>query len=98
MAAICLHNKLRQTESARYCLAGFVDSFDGSGQFTPGEWRRLGKTQCNGCLTNIPNVKGSCYAGNAIEMRDALRDYVNSPFVTVSWQLDQVRRTGEKGN
>ena len=89
---------MRQTDSARYCPAGFVDSFDGTGKFKPGEWRRLVKAQCNGCLTNIPNVKGYCNAGNATEMRDALWDYVNSPFVKVSWQLDQVRRTGEKGN
>ena len=31
MAAICLYNYLRQTDSARYCPAGFVDSFDGTG-------------------------------------------------------------------
>ena len=31
MAAICLHNYLKQTDSARYCPAGFVDSFDGTG-------------------------------------------------------------------
>ena len=31
MAAICLHNYLKQTDSARYCPAGFVDSFYGTG-------------------------------------------------------------------
>ena len=98
MATICLYNYLRQTDSARYCPAGFVDSFDGTGRFKPGEWRRLVEVQGNGCLTDIPNVRGSHYTGNAIEMRDALRDYVNSPFGKFPWQLDHVRRTGKKGN
>ena len=44
MATICLHNYLRQTDRARYCPASFVDSFDGTGRFKPGEWRRLVKT------------------------------------------------------
>ena len=98
MATICLYNYLRQTDTARYCPAGFVDSFDGTGQFKPCEWRRLVEAQGNGCLTDIPNVRGSRYTGNAIEMRDALRDYVNSPFGKFPWQLDHVRRTGKKGN
>ena len=37
-AAICLHNFLRQTNSALYCPTGFVDSVDGSGDITSGEW------------------------------------------------------------
>ena len=50
------------------------------------------------CLRDIPNIRGSCYTGYAIEMRDTLPAYVNSPFGKVPWQLDYVRRTGEKGN
>lgn len=96
MAAICLYNYLRQTDSARYCPLGFVDSLDGTGWFTPGEWRRLVKAEGNGCLADIPNVRGSRYTSNAIEMRDVLRGYVNSSFDKVSWQSDHVRRTGEK--
>ena len=78
MAVICFHNYFRQTDTAQYCPAGFVDSFDGTGRFKPGEWRRLVKTQDNICLTNIANVRGSRYTGNAIEIRDVLRDYINS--------------------
>ena len=36
-AAVCLHNYLRQTNSASYCPSGFVDSEDGSGDIKPGE-------------------------------------------------------------
>ena len=40
-AAICLHNFLRQTNSAGYCPAGFVDSWDEKGEIKEGEWRRI---------------------------------------------------------
>ena len=49
-------------------------------------------------MTDIPNVRGSGYTGKSIEMRDALRDYVNSPFGKAIWQLDHVCCTGEKGS
>ena len=41
MAAICLHNYLRQTDNAGYCPTGFVDSEDSTGQIKPGEWRSI---------------------------------------------------------
>ena len=37
-AAICLHNFLRQTNSAG-CPTGFVDSYDETGTIKEGEWR-----------------------------------------------------------
>lgn len=40
-AAICLHNFLRQTNSATYCPAGFIDTFDSSGKIKEGEWRSM---------------------------------------------------------
>ena len=41
LAALCLHNYLRQTDNASYCPSGFVDSEDSSGQIKPGEWRSI---------------------------------------------------------
>ena len=41
MAALCLHNYLRQTDNAGYCPTGFVDSEDSTGQIKPGEWRSI---------------------------------------------------------
>ena len=96
MTAIFLNNYLRLTDSTRYCSAIFVDSFDGAGQFKPGERRRLVRVQGNGCLTDITNVGGSRNTGNAIEMRDVLREFVKSPFVGASWQLVHIRRTRER--
>ena len=40
-ATICLHNYLRLTENAGYLPTGFVDSYDESGAFKPGEWRAV---------------------------------------------------------
>ena len=38
-AAVCLHNYLRQTDTANYTSAGFVDSENGDGDIIPGNWR-----------------------------------------------------------
>ena len=95
MAAICLHNYLRQTENALYCPTGFVDSEDSTGRLKPGEWRNIVASD-NGCLQSMPNTRGSRYAVSAIEMRSAIRDFVNSSPGSVPWQLEHVRRTGEK--
>ena len=39
-AAIALHNFLRTTESTVYCLPGFIDGEDGSGNIMNGSWRQ----------------------------------------------------------
>ena len=41
LAALSLHNYLRQTDNAGYCPSGFVDSEDSSGKIKPGEWRSI---------------------------------------------------------
>ena len=38
-ASVCLHNYLKQTDTARYCRTGFSDSYDKSGNLLPGSWR-----------------------------------------------------------
>ena len=50
----------------------------------------------NGCLQSMPNTRGSSYAVSAIEMRIAIRDFVNSSPGPVPWQLEHVIRTGKK--
>ena len=37
-AAVCLHNYLRQTDTANYTPAGFVDSENGDGTIIPRNW------------------------------------------------------------
>ena len=92
LAAIALHNYLRQTETAMYCPNGFVDSTDKSGVINPGEWRRqIGPN--DGCLLDLCNVRGSRPAKSATEMREAIKDYVNSEEGAIEWQYAHVRRT-----
>ena len=93
LAAICLHNYLRQTENAFYAPAGFVDSESSSGCIKPGEWRKIVEADC--AFRPIQRVRGSRYSGTALKMRDALKDFVNSDHGSLSWQLDYVRRTGK---
>ena len=93
MAAICLHNYLQQTENSAYCPTGFVDSYDGNGQIKNGEWRRL--VTPDGALPSISKVRGSRYTEDAIQLRDALKTYVNSEKGSLPWQLNHVRKTGK---
>eukprot|EP00794_Sanderia_malayensis_P001689 gene1689-1882_t len=95
LAAICLHNYSQQTENAMYCPAGFVDSEDSSGRLKPGEWRKIVASD-NGSLQGISRTRGSMYAKNATEMREEIKQYVNSNIGSVSWQLEYVRSTGDK--
>ena len=76
LATITLHNYLRLTDNAVYTPVGFVDSQALSGEIRPGEWRRIVDDVTG--MSSIPNVRGSRYSNNAIAMREALKDYVNS--------------------
>ena len=67
-AAVCLHNYLRQTNSASYCATGFVDSEDGSGDIRPGEWRQVVRNDSRGALSDIAPLRGRRYSNSAIEV------------------------------
>ena len=92
LAAIALHNYLRLTDNAIYTPKGFVDSESSDGKILPGEWRCLVGDNETG-LRRINNVRGSRYQENAVNMRDALRDYVCSNEGSVEWQWELVKQT-----
>lgn len=94
-ASVALHNYLRQTDTASYCPAGFVDSFDGSGNILPGEWRRITSAdEGSGAFCSLPPTRGSRYRNYAMEVREALKAFVNSEQGAVSWQWEYIRRRG----
>ena len=90
-AAIALHNYLQQAGNAMYCPQGFVDSESANGEILPGHWRTLNENR--GLLSDLPNVRGSRYSDDAKDMRESLKEYVNSASGQLPWQLDHVRRT-----
>ena len=54
-ATVALHNYLRQTDTACYCPASFVDSFDGSRNILPGELHRITSVdEGSGALCSLP--------------------------------------------
>ena len=96
-AAICLHNYLRQTDTASYCLltSYFVDSFDDSGNTLPGEWHRITSAdEDSSALRNLPAARGTRYRNYALDVREALKAYVNSVQGADPWQLDYIRKRG----
>ena len=92
-AAICMHNFLRQTNSAMYCPTGFIDSFDSTGRIKKGEWRDM-VSFTDGMLRNIGSVRGSRPTTSAIETRDEITKYVNSMEGSLSWQWEHIRSRG----
>ena len=82
-AAICLHNYARQTNSAVYCLAGFVDSEDRSGKIKEGEWRRIVSAQ--DALRPLPLARGWRQVKTAVEVREVLKNYLVSSEGAVAW-------------
>ena len=95
-ATICLHNFLRQTHSAGYCPAGFVDTYDSTGKIKEGEWRRVLASQGSGgmLLTEIAPVRGSRPLVSAVEVRNVIKQHVNSLEGSVGWQWNHVRSRG----
>ena len=75
-----------------YCPQGFVDSESANGEMLPGNWR-AGNKETLGLLSNIQNIRGGRNSDDAKDMREALKEFVNSPEGQVSWQLNHVRRT-----
>ena len=92
-ATICLHNFLRQSNSTGYCSAGFVDTYDSTGEIREGEWRRMLGNRGNGglLLNDVAPVRGSRPSKSAVEVRDLIKQHVNSFVGCVPWQWNHVR-------
>ena len=92
LACLALHNYLQLTKNAKYVPAGFVDSEDSDGNLILGDWRK----DLNGeksALRNLTPLHGSRPKQSALDIRDALKDHLNSEEGKVHWQVDYVRRT-----
>ena len=77
-AAVTMHNYLNQTESLTAIQSEYND-----GENVESHDRRL---------ILLLNVRCSRYPDDAIAMREALKEYINSPADSVEWELDYVRR------
>ena len=84
-------NYLRLTDNASCCPNGFTDSYNATGNLQQGEWRDL--IRGNQGLLPRNHVKRSLYSNQAIKMRNAIEDFVNSEVGSVTWQEEYVTRT-----
>ena len=94
---ICLHTFLDQTISTGYCPTGFVDTCDGTGNMKEGEWRHIVANHGNGgrLLNEIVPVRGSCRPISAVDVRNLMKQHVNSFQGSVPWQWNHVRSRGD---
>ena len=86
-----VENYLRLTDNAPYCPNGFTDSCDAARNLQQGEWRGLVSGNQGSVLIN--RVKESRYSNQAVKMRNAIEDFVNSEEGSFSWQEEYVTRT-----
>ena len=91
LAAVALHNYLRQTDNACYTPTGFDDSMNSCGELVEDLWTKL----IDHNSKPINPVRNSRYTNTAIETREKLADYFVSERGSVSWQWDYIRRTGQ---
>lgn len=68
-ATVALHNYCRQTDNASYCPAGFMYSFDGSGNILLGEYNRITYAdERSGAFCSLPPTRGSRYHNYTMEV------------------------------
>ena len=92
LAALSLHNYLRQTDNAGYCPTGFIDSENSTGQIKEGEWRAI--VAGDGAFNPLQKRHNTRSTNTAIAIRNALKDYLNG-VGAVPWQFKHVRRTND---
>ena len=93
-ATVCLHNYLRQTDTANYTPAGFVDSENGDGTIIPGNWRSTVQNEGSG-LISLNHRRSNRSKIDATRIRDDFKSCFNSPERAVAWQYKHVRSYGE---
>ena len=82
LAAIALHNYLRQTNNAYYTPSGFIYSENSDGEIIPGQLRNLLDANT---LQNVKPIRNSRYKNTANEMREPLANHL-ATIGSVSWQ------------
>ena len=95
LAALALHNYLRQTSAASYTPNGFVDSEERDGSIHLGEWRNRDNRQC---MEDTRPIHDGQNRVEVIQMREDIKTYFNSGQGSLPWQLDYVRTTCRKDN
>ena len=92
LAAIALHNYIRQTGNASYSPSGFIDCENGGGEIISGQW---GNNVDGNTFQNIPKIRSSKYTNNTIKTRKELAHDLFR-IVSFPWQMNYIRQTGQQ--
>ncbi|KAK0152724.1 Protein ALP1-like [Merluccius polli] len=84
LAALSIHNFLREKGSEAYVPPAFVDTEDESHRLVSGTWRR------GGALNSVALSRARNATTTAKEQRDQLKAYFQSPAGSVYWQEDMI--------
>ena len=95
LAALTLRNCLRLTSNAMYTPIGLVDSESGDGSIHLGEWHNRDIAQG---FNNIRPIRGNRNRLEVVQMRDEIKEYLNSEEWSLPWQQDYIWRTYRHNN
>ena len=73
------------TSNAMYTPSGFADSESGDGSIHLGEWRNR-------------DICGNRNRLEVVQMRDEIKEYLNSEEGSLPWQQDYIKRTYRNNN
>ena len=92
MVCICLHNCLRLKENTTYTPARFAYNRSSSGDIRNGDRRKIQQAINK---KNKKKIRVSDQSKSSEDMRNGLKDYVNSESGTVERKLKYVRKHRE---
>ena len=95
LAVLALHNYFHLTSSVMYTPSGLVDSDRSDGSFHLGKWRSEDIAQG---FNNIRPIRGNRNGLEVIQMRNEIKEYLNSQEGSFPWQQYYIRRTYRNNN
>ena len=95
LAALAQHNYLPLTSNAMYTSSDFVDSESGDGSIPLREWRNRDVAQS---FNNVRSIRGNRNRLEVVQMRNEIREFLNSGKRGLPWQQDYIQRTYRNNN
>ena len=97
LAAIALHNYLREADTASYTPSGFINSKDSSGKIKEGSWRGGFQHEGAHAMNVISKIHNSRIKNSILTIRGDWAKYLVTEEGQVPWKLDHLRRSEKIG-
>ena len=95
LAALALYNYLHLTSNVMCTPSDFADSESGDRSILLGEWRNRDTAQG---FNNIRPICGNRNCFEVVQIRDEIKEYLNSEEASLPWKQHNIRRTYRNHN